>query len=45
MIGGLGPVVYVIGLRAVAPSTLAEMMSQLPLGRLGGLGRRLAQLV
>ena len=45
MIGVLGPVFYVIGLRAVAPSTLAEMMSQLPLGRLGGLGRRLAQLL
>ena len=44
LIGVLGPVFYLAGLRAIAPSTLAEMMSQLPLGRLGGVGRQLRRL-
>ncbi len=42
LIGVCGPLFYVAGLRVVAPATLSEMMSHLPLGKLGGLRRRFA---
>ncbi len=45
VIGVLGPAFYLVGLRLVAPAALREMMGHLPLGRLGGVGRRLSQLV
>ena len=41
LIGLLGTVFYAAGLRLVAPATLREIIDHLPLGRLGGVGRRL----
>ncbi len=45
LIGVLGPVFYVIGLRLVAPATFREVVDHLPLGRLGLMGRRLVATV
>ena len=44
VIGVLGPVFYMAGLRLVAPATLREIVDHLPLGKLGGVGRRLRQM-
>ena len=44
VIGVLGPVFYMAGLRLVAPTTLREIVDHLPLGKLGGVGRRLRQM-
>ena len=44
LIGMLGTVFYAAGLRLVAPATLREIIDHLPLGKLGGVGRRLKRL-
>ena len=44
LIGMLGTVFYAAGLRLVAPATLREIIDHLPLGKLGGVGRRLRRL-
>ncbi len=43
LIGALGPAFYIVGLRVMAPATLAEIISHLPVGRLGAVGRWLGR--
>ena len=44
LIGVLGPAFYLAGLRLVAPAVIREFLEQLPLARLGGIGRRLSRV-